>query len=91
MLVTLDIDVVLMHSDKQNQFLTTFNKWVLAKKVVNFPIVRWSGEFDDPYTTKLLFSSHVLPNLEYNSSVWSAQHQGHIASFESVQKQGRTL
>jgi len=80
-----------MHSDKQNQFLTTFKKWVLAKKLVKFSIVRWSGEFDDTYTTKLLFSSRVLPNIEYNSSVWSAQHQGHIASIESVHKQGRTL
>jgi len=29
-----------MHYDKQNQFLATFKKWVLAKKVVKFPIVQ---------------------------------------------------
>jgi len=54
--------------------------------VIGF-IKRWSNEFDDPYTTNLLFTSHVLPNLEYCSSVWSPQYQVHIDRIESVQKQ----
>jgi len=38
-------------------------------------IKRWSKGFDDPYTTKLLFTSHARPNLEYLSSVQSVQKQ----------------
>jgi len=49
-------------------------------------IKRWSKEFDDPYTTKLLFPSLVRPNLEYCSSVWSPQYQVQIDRMESVQK-----
>jgi len=50
-------------------------------------IKRWSTKFDDPYTTKLLFTSLVRPNLEYCFSVWSPQYQVHIGRIESVQKQ----
>jgi len=46
----------------------------------------WSNEFDDPYTTKLLFTSLVRPILEYCSSVWSPQYQVHIDRIESIQK-----
>jgi len=28
-------------------------------------ITRWSKEFDDPYTTELLYTSLVRPGLEY--------------------------
>jgi len=50
-------------------------------------IKRWSKEFDDPYTTKMFFTSLVRPNLEYCSSVRSPQYQVHIDRIESVQKQ----
>jgi len=45
-------------------------------------IKRWSKEFDDPYTTKLLFTSLVRPNLEYCSIVWSPQYQVHMKYLE---------
>jgi len=41
-------------------------------------ITRWSKGFDDPYTTKLFFTSFGRPNLEYCSSVWSPQYQVHF-------------
>jgi len=53
---------------------STVNK---AMSVLGF-IKRWSKEFDDPYSTKLLFTSLVRPNLENCSSVWSPQYQVHI-------------
>jgi len=62
--------------------MSTVNK---AMNVLGF-IKRWSKEFDDLYTTKLLFTSLVRPILEYCSSVWSPQYQVHIDRIESVQK-----
>jgi len=62
---------------------STVNK---AMSVLGF-IKRWYKEFDDPYTTKLLFTPFVRPNLEYCSSVWSPQYQVHIDRIECVQKQ----
>jgi len=56
-----------------------------AKSVLGL-IKRWSKEFDDPYTTKLLFTSLVHPILEYCFSAWSPQYQVHIDRIESVQK-----
>jgi len=54
-------------------------------------IKRWSKEFDEPYTTKLLFTSLVRPILEYCCSVWSPQYQVHIDRIESVQKKATFL
>jgi len=51
--------------------MSTVNK---AMSVLGF-IKCWSKKFDDPYTTKLLFTSLVRPILEYFSSVWSPQYQ----------------
>jgi len=51
--------------------MSTVNK---AMSVLGF-IKCWSKEFDDPYTTKLLFSSLVRPILEYGSWAWSPQYQ----------------
>jgi len=56
-----------------------------AMSVLGF-IKRWSKEFNDPFTTKLLFTSLVRPILEYCSSVWSPQYQVHIDRIVSVQK-----
>jgi len=46
---------------------------IKAMSVLGF-IKRWSKEFDDPYTTKLLFTSLVRPNFLFRleSSVSSA-------------------
>jgi len=79
-----DLGVILDSNLKFDSHITsTVNK---AMSVLGF-IKRWSKEFDDPYTTKLLFTSLVRPNLEYCSSVWSPQYQVHIARIEFVQKQ----
>jgi len=48
---------------------------------------RWSREFDDPYTTKLLYVSLVRPSIEYCSCIWSPQISCYQNKLESVQKQ----
>jgi len=62
---------------------STVNK---AMSVLGF-IKRWSKDFDDPYTTKLLFTSLIRTNLKHCSSVWSPQYKVHIDRIKSVQKQ----
>jgi len=62
--------------------MSTVNK---AMSVLTFK-KRWSKEFDDLYTSKLLFTSLVRPILEYCSSVWSPQYQVHIDRIESEQQ-----
>ena len=57
-----------------------------ASSVLGY-IKRWAKEFNDPYVTKLLFTSLVRPILEYVSIVWSPCYQCHIDRIESVQKQ----
>ena len=47
---------------------------------------RWSKEFVDPYLTKMLFISLVLPNLEYGSIIWNPCYLVLINSTVSVQK-----
>jgi len=82
----IDLGVLLDPKLKFDSHITsTVNK---AMSVLGF-LKRWSKEFDDPYTTKLLFTSLVRPNLEYCSSVWilRTQYQVHIDRIESVQKQ----
>jgi len=79
-----DLGVLLDPKLKFDSHITfTLNK---AMSVLGF-IKRWSKEFDDLYTTKLLFTSLVRPNSEYCFSVWSPQYQVHIDRKESVQKQ----
>jgi len=73
-----DLGVLLDTKLKFDSHITSIvNK---AMSVLGF-IKRWSKELKDPYTTKLLFTSLVRPNLKYCSSVWS------INRIESVQKQ----
>jgi hypothetical protein len=50
-------------------------------------IKRWAKEFNDPYVTKLLFTSLVRPILEYGCIVWSPTYQCYVDQIESVQKQ----
>jgi len=48
---------------------------------------RWSREFDDPYTTKLLYVSLVRPSMEYCSCIWSLEISCYQNMLEPVQKQ----
>ena len=50
-------------------------------------IKRWAKDFNDPYTTKLLFTSLVRPILEYASVVWNPQYETYVTKIESIQKQ----
>ena len=50
-------------------------------------IKRWAKEFNDPYVTKLLFTSLVRPILEYGCLIWSPSYQCYVDRIESVQKQ----
>ena len=50
-------------------------------------IKRWAKEFNDPYTTKLLFTSLVRPILEYGSLLWNPSYNIYANKLESVQKQ----
>jgi len=50
-------------------------------------VKRWSGEFDEPYTTRLLYVSLVRPSMEYCSCIWSPQISCYQNMLESVQKQ----
>jgi len=78
-----DLGVLLDPKLKFDSHITfTVNK---AMSVLWF-IKRWYTEFDDPCTTKLLFTSLVRHNLEYCSSIWSPQYQIIIDRIESVQK-----
>jgi len=79
-----DLGVIL---DRKLQFdvhiHTIVNK---ASSTLGF-IKRWSKEFNDPYVTKLLFTSLVRPILEYASPVWCPQYAVYSNMIESVQKQ----
>ena len=50
-------------------------------------IKRFGYEFEDPWTIKRLFSTFVLPIVEYASQVWNPYTQYMIARVESIQKQ----
>lgn len=48
---------------------------------------RFSKEFDDPWVTKKLFMTFVLPILEYASQIWAPNYEYQIRNLESIQKQ----
>jgi hypothetical protein len=50
-------------------------------------VKRWSKEFNDPYVTKLLYTSLVRPILEYGSILWNPLYNTLSDRIESVQKQ----
>lgn len=56
-----------------------------AKALLRFIRVR-SYEFDDPYTSKRLFTSLVKPISESSMVAWSPNYKCYIDSTESVQK-----
>ena len=57
-----------------------------AKAMLGF-VKRWSKEFADPYTTKLLYTSLVRPGLEYGCIIWNPSYNIYSDRIESVQKQ----
>lgn len=48
---------------------------------------RFTREFDDPWVIKSIYSTFVLPVLEYASQIWAPHYMNHIAKLESIQKQ----
>ena len=50
-------------------------------------VKRWAKEFNDPYVTKLLYTSLVRPILEYGSPLWNPKYNSFSDRIESAQKQ----
>src|SRR3978361_2400683 len=50
-------------------------------------IKHFGKEFEDPWTIKTLFSTFVLPIVEYASPIWNPQTKERITRIESIQKQ----
>lgn len=56
-----------------------------ASSMLGF-IIRFSKEFQDPYTLKTLYVSFVRSHLEYASVIWSPYYQNSSDRIESIQK-----
>ena len=56
-----------------------------ASSMLGF-IIRFSKEFDDPYTLKILYTSYVRSHLEYASVIWNPYYENKSARIESIQK-----
>lgn len=50
-------------------------------------IKRFGKEFEDPWTIKRLYSTFVLPIVEYGSQIWNPYTVEKIGRIESIQKQ----
>lgn len=48
---------------------------------------RFAYEFDDPWVLKKLYSTFILPIIEYASPIWSPSYYNQINRIESIQKQ----
>ena len=73
--------------DHKHSFILHINNITnKARSVLGF-IKRWAKEFNDPYITKILFTSLVRPILEFGSCIWCPFYETHINHLESVQKQ----
>jgi len=79
-----DLGVIM---DPKLKFVVHINAVVCKARSMLAFIKRWSKEFNDPYITKLLYTSLVRPHLEYASPVWNPSYSVHSDSIESVQKQ----
>lgn len=73
--------------DKKLTFKSHIDKIVSSSCSTLGFIKRRAREFNDPYTTKTLYTSLVQPILEYASVIWSPYRQIDIDRIESVQKQ----
>lgn len=79
-----DLGVIL---DSKLTFVEHYNSIInKANSMLGF-IKRFSNNFQDPYTIKLLYTTYVKPILEYCHLVWNPYHVVHEERIESVQKQ----
>lgn len=79
-----DLGVIL---DSKLTFVEHYNSIInKANSMLGF-IKRFSNNFQDPYTIKLLYTTYVRPILEYCHLVWNPYHVVHEERIESVQKQ----
>ena len=79
-----DLGVIL---DSKLNFKKQVDKIVSSGNSILGFIKRRAKEFDDPYLTKQLFSTLVLPVVEYVSSIWAPYRDIDIKRLESIQKQ----
>jgi hypothetical protein len=79
-----DLGVIL---DSKLTFVEHYNTIISkANSMLGF-IKRFSHNFQDPYTIKLLYITYVRPILEYCNLVWNPYCAIHEERIESVQKQ----
>ena len=79
-----DLGVIL---DSKLTFIEHYNTIInKANSMLGF-IKRFSHNFQDPYTIKLLYITYVRPILEYCNIVWNPSTTIHEERIESVQKQ----
>ncbi|VDO10445.1 unnamed protein product, partial [Brugia timori] len=79
-----DLGVIL---DSKLTFIEHYNTIISkANSMLGF-IKRFSHNFQDPYTIKLLYITYVRPILEYCNLVWNPYIALHEERIESVQKQ----
>ena len=79
-----DLGVLL---DPKLKFNIHINKIVNKSASVLGLMKRYAKEFNDPYITKLLYTSLVRPILEYASIVWCPRYDCYCIAIESIQKQ----
>lgn len=57
----------------------------MARKILGF-IKRFSRDFRNPVTLRVLYTSLVRAHLKYATVIWSPYHREHVNSLESVQR-----
>jgi Reverse transcriptase (RNA-dependent DNA polymerase) len=79
-----DLGVIL---DSKLNFKKQIDKVVASGKTILGFVKRRAKEFQDPYLTKQLFNTLVLPVIEYVSPIWAPYRDVDIKRIESIQKQ----
>ena len=79
-----DLGVIL---DSKLTFKKQIDKAVASGKTILGFIKRRAKEFQDPYLTKQLFNTLVIPVVEYVSPIWAPYRDVDIKRIESIQKQ----